>query len=127
MLLEILVNSSKKIFNENNLHEVVEALDKGYDTPRAMWTKLMRQEVLLILDKECFNIQEQWDKCHQNEIDLSHPTIMWDTKQEKEIPAFPEIEESLRIDDIFLNNFNKMPLADKNVRKNGLPFLIILD
>jgi len=75
----------------------------------------MRQEVLFILDKECTKIQEQWDKCNKNEDELHQPIHMWDIHQEKETPIFPEVEESLRIDDVFLNNFNKMPLADKNV------------
>ncbi len=112
----------EKLLKEKTVHEVVDLIDKGYDTLKCMWTSLMRQEVLYILKKETNNIQDQWDKSTKKEDDLSQPRVLWEPIFEQELPVFPEVQESLCIEGVFLNNFNKAPVVDKEVR--SFPFNI---
>jgi hypothetical protein len=96
---------------------VLEILDNGYDSPTAMWTKLMRYEVVMILQRECDLIQQKWMNYKSNEIRIIENVVFWDTLMNKIQPQFPEIQENLSIDDIYLKNFNKNPYLQPTVRE----------
>lgn len=90
-------------------------LDIGYSTPKVMWTKLMRHEVLLMLSIESDNIQGNWERYASEGIRLEDNIVFWGELYNKMFPIFPELEENLRIADIYLKNFNKSPGFDKDV------------
>ena len=93
----------------------MELIDAGYDTPKSMWTKLMRHEVLLLLSIEGDHIQERWNKFEAKEIRITDNIMFWSELHNKMSPIFPELEENIIIDQIYLKNFNKEPSFDSDV------------
>jgi len=80
-----------------------------------MWTKLMRHEVLLLLSIEGDSIQEKWSKFEAKEIRITDNLVFWSDLNNKMIPIFPELEENIIIDHIYLKNFNKEPVFEGEV------------
>lgn len=80
-----------------------------------MWSKMMRLEVSFILSNYSTEIQEEWNKCKKKDISLEEKRAFWDADAPQDSPSFPEIEESVRVKDIFLKNFNRIPVLDKDV------------
>jgi len=107
----------EKIYGNQKSDDVLNLIDNGYDTPKAMWTQLMRHEVLLLLTIEADQIENNWHKFEAAEIRITDNFMFWSELYNKMSPVFPELEENLCIDDIYLKNFNKEPKfeADDNV------------
>jgi len=107
----------EKIYGNQKADDVLNLIDTGYDTPKAMWTQLMRHEVLLLLTIEADQIENNWRKFEAKEIRITDNFMFWSELYNKMSPVFPELEENLCIDDIYLKNFNKEPKfeADDNV------------
>lgn len=80
-----------------------------------MWSKMMRLEVALLLSNTSAEILEEWNKYKRTDLSLEEKRGFWDPDAPQESPAFPEIEESVRVKDIFLKNFNRIPVLDKEV------------
>lgn len=99
-------------FAENDLEVILNYLDNGYNTPKIIWTKSMRYEVLYTigteLDKVCYTEAEKI------------PSWLGPAKMHP--PIFPEIQENLCINGIYLRAFNKNPIFDEDVK---LLFVII--
>ena len=87
----------------------------------------MRQEILLLTAKQTDLIQQKWENCDRLELNLEEQTPFWESTVEVEKPAFPEIEESIRVDGVYLKNFNRIPLLDKEVISYRKYSLISLD
>ena len=75
----------------------------------------MRQEVLLLTAKQTDSIQQKWEAYDRVELNPEEQTPFWESTVEVEKPKFPEIEESIRVDGVYLKNFNRIPLLDKEV------------
>ncbi len=78
----------------------------------------MRQEVLLLLSIEGDDLQEKWNKQEAKEIRITDNILFWSELHNKMSPIFPEIEENIIIDHIYLKNFNKEPVFDEDVLTN---------
>lgn len=91
--------------------------DIDYDMPKIMWTNLMRQELLLRISKINDEIQQNWNNQHRSEIKIMENISFWKKESlSKEIPVFPELDNNILIDEIFLKNLNKKPQFDENVK-----------
>jgi len=76
----------------------------------------MRCEVVMILESECDMIQQKWENYKSNEIRIIENVVFWDNLTNKIQPKFPEIQENLFVDTIYLKNFNKNPNISMTVK-----------
>ena len=95
--------------------EIIEIFDNGYSNPTVLWTPLMREEVLSILSAECDEIGKNWERNNLKVLPLDGTVTFWDSSKEVPAPKFPEVQESLKAENIFLSNYNKSPALDKEV------------
>lgn len=102
---------------ENDLDRILDHLDNGYDSPKIIWTKLMRYELLYILHKEGETVQNRWNRYSGQEVKYSQAQdiLMWEGPDKMNPPIFPEIKENLCINGIYLRNFNRNPGFDDEV------------
>ena len=77
----------------------------------------MRYEVVMILERECDLIQQKWENYKSNEIRIIENVVFWDNLTNRIQPKFPEIQENLFIDGIYLKNFNKNPNISVTVKE----------
>jgi len=110
----------KKLFvSENDLEVILNCLDNGSNTPKIIWTKLMRYEVLYTvgteLDKVCYHDHEKL-----GDSKVSENKAMWPGPARMHPPIFPEIQENLCINGIYLRNFNKNPIFDDDDKPSEL-------
>ena len=75
----------------------------------------MRHEVLLLLSMEGDSIHDKWNAVDEKEIKITENVVFWGDLYNKMLPIFPELEENLCVDQIYLKNLNKDPTFDDEV------------
>jgi len=99
-----------------SLEKMLSILDSGSELPSIFWTVLMRQETLLYLDEINCIIQAKWSQQQKQEIKIIENIVLW-TECVKTVkqPTFPDLNNSIYIEGIYLQNLNKNPSFNQKV------------
>ena len=103
------------MFIENDSEVALDYFDNGYESPKVIWTKLMRYEVLYCLHQVGEALQIAWNQYASDSVKVFENLVVWQGLEKMSRPTFPEIQENLNVDGIYLRTFNRDPVLENEV------------